>query len=310
MEPISSQRRRAFTAALVLVSVACAGCAHSARLPRGLDVQQGHAALAVHASAATSLYDVPLDIRISGLTAGQRVTLRLSTVDVASEAWSSQATFTATGPVLELQRTAPSAAGYSGVNGMGLSESLASAHGAYLEPATRQTFTLTASTGQVSTHTTVTRVLTGRGAHCVTLGLRTYGFVGRYCAPPASHPARAPVLFFGGSDGGMTEAALQAELLASRGYPALGLAYFNEPGLPDKLERIPLEYFTKAINWLRGKPEGDSRRVVVWGVSRGSEAALLLGASYPLLRRHCNWTSRHYRAWLVEAITHQLLAEP
>jgi pimeloyl-ACP methyl ester carboxylesterase len=90
-------------------------------------------------------------------------------------------------------------------------------------------------------------------------------------------------LFFGGSDGGMTEAALQAELLASRGYPTLGLAYFNEPGLPDALERIPLEYFVTAINWLRRSIHGNSRRVVVWGVSRGSEAALLLGAYYPQL---------------------------
>jgi dienelactone hydrolase len=234
-------------------------------------------------SPATSLYDVPLDISVSGLTAGQRVTVGLSAEDAAGEAWSSQATFAATSPVLNLERSAPSSAGYSGVNGMGLFESLSSARGAYLDPATLQTFTLTASTGQVSTHTTVTRVLIGSGVRCVALGLRRYGFVGRYCSPPASHPDRSPVLFFGGSDGGITEAALQAELLASRGYPTLGLAYFNEPGLPDALERIPLEYFVKAINWLRRSPQGNSRRVVVWGASRGSEAALLLGADYPQL---------------------------
>lgn len=280
---ICSRRRRAFGAALVLLGMASAGCAQSARPPRPLEVQQEHATLALHVSPAISLYDVPLDISISGLTSGQRVTVSLSAVDAARHAWSSQATFAATGPVLDLERTAPSSAGYSGVNGMGLFESLSSARGAYLDPATRQTFTLTASTGQVSTHTTVTRVLIGRGVRCVALGLRKYGFIGRYCSPPASRADRAPVLFFGGSDGGMTEAALQADLLASRGYPALGLAYFNEPGLPGALERIPLEYFAKAINWLRSSPLRNSRRVVVWGVSRGSEAALLLGADYPKL---------------------------
>jgi len=279
----SSRRRRAIAAALVLLSITSAGCVQSARLPRAREAQQGHAPLALQVSPTTSLYDVPLDISISGLTVGQRVTLELSAVDAASNAWSARATFVATGPVLNVERTAPSSAGYSGVNGMGLFESESSARGEYLDPATRQTFTLTASTGEVSTHTTVTRVLIGSGVRCAELGLRRYGFVGRYCSPAASHPDRAPVLFFGGSDGGMTEAALQAELLASHGYSTLGLAYFSEPGLPDALERIPLEYFATAINWLRGSSQGNSRRVVVWGVSRGSEAALLLGAYYPQL---------------------------
>jgi pimeloyl-ACP methyl ester carboxylesterase len=46
------------------------------------------------------------------------------------------------------------------------------------------------------------------------------------------------------------------------------------------LERIPLEYFARAARWLRGAGHG---RVAVWGVSRGSEPALLLAASYPRL---------------------------
>jgi pimeloyl-ACP methyl ester carboxylesterase len=246
-------------------------------------MRERHAALALHVSPITSLYDVPLDISLSGLTAGQRVTVGLSAVDAAGEGWSSRATFVSTGPVLDLERTAPSSAGYSGVDGMGLLESLSSARGGYLDPAVRQRLTLTASTGQLSARTTATRFLIGSGVRCVALGLRSNGFIGHYCSPAVGNPERAPVLFFGGSDGGMTEAVLQAELLASHGYPALALAYFNEPGLPDALERIPLEYFAKAIRWLRWSLGGDTHRLVVWGVSRGSEAALLLGAYYPEL---------------------------
>jgi dienelactone hydrolase len=85
---------------------------------------------------------------------------------------------------------------------------------------------------------------------------------------------------FGGSDGGLTTGQT-AELLASRGYPALALAYFDEPGLPHALERIPLEYFARAARWLARQPGADARALTVWGFSRGSEAALLLGAYFP-----------------------------
>jgi len=107
-------------------------------------MREGHAVLALRVSPATSLYDVPVDISISGLAAGQRVTVSLSAVDAAGEAWSSQATFVAGGPALDLERTAPSSAAYSGVNGMGLFESLSSARGGYLDPAVRQHLRLTA----------------------------------------------------------------------------------------------------------------------------------------------------------------------
>jgi dienelactone hydrolase len=285
MGQLASRRRCAFAAALVLLSLASAGCTQSARrLAAGpAHSKKGHVALALRVSPTTSLYDVPLDISVSGLAAGQRVTLGLSAVDAAGARWSSQATFVATGPVLDLERAAPYSAGYSGVNGMGLFESLSSARARYLDPAVRQRFWLTARTGQLSTRATITRVLVGSGVRCMALGLRGNGFFGRYCSPAAGGSQRAPVLIFGGSDGGITEAVLQAELLASRGYPALALAYFNEPGLPDALERIPLEYFAKAISWLRRSPGGKTHRVVVWGVSRGSEAALLLAVHYPEL---------------------------
>jgi dienelactone hydrolase len=44
-----------------------------------------------------------------------------------------------------------------------------------------------------------------------------------------------------------------------------------------------LEYFTKALGVLRAQPQVDPRHVLVSGVSRGGEAALLLGAYFPRL---------------------------
>jgi pimeloyl-ACP methyl ester carboxylesterase len=59
------------------------------------------------------------------------------------------------------------------------------------------------------------------------------------------------------------------------------VAYFGAPGLPKALRRIRLEYFARALRWLRARPEVRGRRAVVLGVSRGAEAALLAGSLFP-----------------------------
>ena len=123
------------------------------------------------------------------------------------------------------------------------------------------------------------RQLTARPLRLRELELGASGFIGEYIAPTgrAKHPA---ILALGGSEGG-TGPFLLAAMLAARGYPVLTLAYFKAPGLPQTLSSIPLEYFVKALTWLRARPEVDPAHVVTLGISRGSEAALLLGAHYP-----------------------------
>jgi dienelactone hydrolase len=110
--------------------------------------------------------------------------------------------------------------------------------------------------------------------------LHDQGFVG-YLWTPAITGRRPAVLLLGGSEGGDVGTYLLAASLAARGYTALSLAYFSEPGLPQTLFEIPLEYFTKALRWLRDQPHVDPNRVVALGISRGSEAALLLGVHFP-----------------------------
>ncbi len=70
---------------------------------------------------------------------------------------------------------------------------------------------------------------------------------------------------------------------SAHGYPVLSLAYFGEPGLPQNLERIPLEYFRRALAWMREQPEVDPKHVVTFGISRGGELSLLLAATFPEL---------------------------
>jgi dienelactone hydrolase len=88
------------------------------------------------------------------------------------------------------------------------------------------------------------------------------------------------VIVLGGSDGGNLW-AFAAALLAAHGMVALSLPYFAFEDLPTDLVEIPLEYFGEAIDWLRARPEVGAARVSVLGMSRGGEAALLLGATFP-----------------------------
>lgn len=60
----------------------------------------------------------------------------------------------------------------------------------------------------------------------------------------------------------------------------LALAYWNEPGLPDGFEKVPVESVEKTALWLR---EHSFEKVGLWGISMGAELALLAGSLMPEL---------------------------
>lgn len=130
--------------------------------------------------------------------------------------------------------------------------------------------------------TTIRRQLVATGVRTTSLRPAHGGLYGELFLPPKGHPPQPGVVLFGGSGGGLSVLE-EASLLASHGYPALALAYFDEPGLPKDLLRIPLEYFAGALRYLAQQPGVDPSRLVVYGISRGSEAALLVAAHYPQL---------------------------
>ncbi len=251
---------------MMLAGLVVAGCTTAAAPPP-------HLRLLV--SQLVSLYDVPLDIRLTGLNPGDKVTLELESSD---RQWSSRATFDAQQSSIDLNQVAPTSGSYQGVHGMGLFEALATTQQDAFLPVV---FTLTASAPGSRTVTVgLTRQLSGPGVTCARLSVSSNGFYGLYCSPAPYSGRRVPVLIFGGSEGGLSTGPT-AEMLASRGFPTLALAYFDEPGLPDALDRIPLEYFARAARWLAARPGVDAQRLAVWGDSRGSEAALLTGAYFP-----------------------------
>jgi dienelactone hydrolase len=107
-----------------------------------------------------------------------------------------------------------------------------------------------------------------------TTEIRDRGIVGVLATPTGSDPLPG-VLLLGGSEGGLH--ARDAEVLAAEGFTVLALGYFGMPGLPRGLVEIPLEYVTRALDWL-GARSRDPERLGVAGGSRGGELALLVAA--------------------------------
>jgi dienelactone hydrolase len=103
------------------------------------------------------------------------------------------------------------------------------------------------------------------------------GLVGELHLPSAPGPSPG-LLILGGSEGGHGPAYHFAKLFGARGFASLGLAYFGDPGVPATLENVPLEYFTRGIDWLAAQPGVDPRRLGVFGGSKGAEAALLVAS--------------------------------
>jgi uncharacterized protein len=92
---------------------------------------------------------------------------------------------------------------------------------------------------------------------------------------------RRVIIYLGGSEGGVPFAAHGDRLqpLLELGHPVLCLAYFGVEGLPQSLQRIPLEYFERAFDWLSRQPDIINEYAII-GCSKGGELALLLASRY------------------------------
>jgi len=86
------------------------------------------------------------------------------------------------------------------------------------------------------------------------------------------------IIMLGGSNGGIREVDDRAKIVSSHGYAVLALGYFGMENLPKNLERIPVEYFFNSIDWAKEKQFIDTAKIVIIGVSKGGEAALLVAS--------------------------------
>lgn len=247
------------------------------------------------ASPATVLLaDQPIAIRVTGLPPDAPVTLHASMTGFRGKIWRSTATFIADRKgVVDVTRSAPRYGSYSGVHAMGLVTSMLpagvknpSGSWFYLPRAGAKLHLTAGADGRVLASTEVLR--RPRSPSVKERKLHANGLAGILFTPatPGPHPA---VIVLGGSEGGLHPQVEEAALLASHGFTALGLAYFQGydtknpmlAGLPRELVKIPLEYFRKAADWLRRQPGVSDRRIGIVGWSKGAEAALLLASTYP-----------------------------
>jgi dienelactone hydrolase len=130
--------------------------------------------------------------------------------------------------------------------------------------------------------------------------VRDNGLVGTLVVPKSTR-AYPGILRLGGGEGGIQVG--DAETIASEGYAVFAIAYFGMEGLPSDLQEVPLEYFGKAIKWMKHSIYIDATKLAVIGVSRGSTLALLLPTIYrdfeaivAIAPSHVVWQS-HYLNW-------------
>jgi pimeloyl-ACP methyl ester carboxylesterase len=206
-----------------------------------------------------------LQVRVSGLRDGQRLNATMASTDADRVVWRSKVTVQAN---------------HSGQLDLNVDALIS----AMTPPAGVPMLRYAWGTGSQAFHvsvgesqTTFVRRLT---RHPVTEQRVTAdGLVGSYYTA-ALNRSQSAVLYIGGSEGGWPWSR-PAWILAGEGHPVLVLSYFGVKGLPGTLCDVPLEYFETALRWLAKQPGVDPDHLVVDGVSRGGEAALLLGAIYP-----------------------------
>lgn len=97
---------------------------------------------------------------------------------------------------------------------------------------------------------------------------------------PSDSTGKYGIIVLTGSAGGKANG--YAKKLSALGYNVLSLAYFHnriDDGIvPDALEMIPLEYFEAPKKWLMDRPETRNDGVIVYGLSKGAELALVLAS--------------------------------
>lgn len=233
-----------------------------------------------------ALRDERIAIRITGLRPETPVTVRARAR--LDGVWESSATFeTDDRGSVELTQRAPISGSYEGVDGMGLIWSMEPLDGDGAASAPETAATETSGTkraydvsleavvdGERVATATTTRRLVAAGVERTAVSADD--LVGSFYRPSADEPRPGVVLLHGSRGRPLVD---RAGLFASRGYAALALQYFGPPAsVPDSLGSVPVSYFERSVSWLRERPSVSDGPVGVVGVSRGSEAAFMLGA--------------------------------
>lgn len=244
---------------------------------------------------AGAIIDAPFDVALKGVPPGTHVVIRTTRRTEEGAPWTASGVYTAnaTGSV-DAARFTSLGGTYTGVSPHGLLCSALPVEpdklGAYIvgfssnprqltsfpDPLGRTPIEVTASVDDkvVASATAWRSHAEGTAGEDVAVA---DGWKGVFFPPAAGVKVGAPVLVVPGSGGGLFR--YTAARFASHGHPTLAMAMYRYPGLPDSLVNYPVERVRDAALWLAKR--AGTRRAVVMGISRGSEAAALAAVYYP-----------------------------
>uniref|UniRef100_G1NGJ6 Dynein axonemal light chain 1 n=2 Tax=Meleagris gallopavo TaxID=9103 RepID=G1NGJ6_MELGA len=123
--------------------------------------------------------------------------------------------------------------------------------------------------GPVMAKAEVERWFTAPGVRRIRL--KEGGVRGSLFLPPGDGPFPGVIDMYG-DEGGLIE--FRSSLLATRGFAALSLPYFDFEDLPKVMKEFKLEYFEEAARFLQRHPKVKGPGVGVIGTGKGAELAL------------------------------------
>jgi dienelactone hydrolase len=264
--------------------------------PKDTPSSAGQSGFRIEVDPATALYGTPFSIIVTGSKPGEIITIKARSTDVKNTEWQSEAQFKADAAgKIDVAAQASLSGSYSGTDIFGLLWSMKPQNaktdrpGSYREDEVNGwtvDFSATNASG-ASASARLRRVYQMPGRPLVRVPLEEDGMYGFLYHPAEGGPFPA-VLILAGADGGVYEWLAQA--FASSGFAALTLPYFNYRDLPPELVELPLEYFHRAVGWLKKQPAVRADRIGVAGGSKGGELALLIASLYDDFQAVVAWT--------------------
>ncbi|XP_027651610.2 peroxisomal succinyl-coenzyme A thioesterase isoform X3 [Falco peregrinus] len=246
-------------------------------------------AVSVAVSPTAGLADERVETRVTGLGPGQPVTLRALAADERGCLFQSCAHYRADGRgELHLSTDASHGGDYTGVEPMGLFWSLAPAgmERPYQRLVPRSTGTPMkvemsvhrghslpgAIPGPVVAKADVERWFTVPGVRRIRL--KEGGVRGSLFLPPGDGPFPGVIDMYG-DEGGLIE--FRSSLLATHGFAALSLPYFDFEDLPKVMKEFKLEYFEEAARFLQRHPKAKATTIkealAKWEEKNGQKAS-------------------------------------
>lgn len=140
------------------------------------------------------------------------------------------------------------------------------------------------------------------------LTVEKQGFCGRFYPCINAFDDKKAVIVVGGNEGDVTLSCTIGAMFAKRGIAALGVSFFDVPGLPDCLECVPIEPIEQAVEWLLAK---GYERIAMYGFSKGAELSLLCASVIPEIGGvigvspiHCIWGKQSEQDALVSEFSY------